>query len=216
MAKKKKAPDLEATDCSPGESIQETTEGAPASPQSRREFLLKAGVGLAAVTVAAVLPSQVLGASLSEQEIKAIAGKITGNRGAEVAPMGDCGPEYCDKLYCTGNYCELDKNYCQQTVCPENFCPPTPEYSGSCQGGDHCQNRFCENEFCASNHNCLVGHDDCEDQHCENDYCGISYCDTGNSCTSDNCEGKYCSHDYCKTENESCGSGAHCETTYCA
>jgi hypothetical protein len=208
MARKKKVPDLQAMDCSPGETIQEAAEQVPESTQSRREFLLKAGVGLAAVTAAAALPSQVLGATMSKQEIKAMAGKITSN--GQISIMS-CGDEYCQVDYCTGEFCAINHDNCEQSVCPINFCPH--DYTGDCSpGGDHCPIQFCNSSYCHTNHDFCVLSVGCQNTHCNDQYCDNAYCEL----TKDNCTQNYCPSDNCVTNNDPCTVGTNpCPSNHC-
>lgn len=195
MAEEKKAVDLGATDCSPEKSVDVPAEEEAGSTQSRRQFLLKAGVGLAAVTAAAVMPSQVLGATLSQQEVQAMAGKIVANVGAL---SFNCSP--------TESFCDLDKNLCHQSICPSNYCPDN--YNGSCHdAGDFCPAGFCDAYYCANGNTCYGPwtHDDCTDSHCPNDFCANSYCHTNNGCPQNHCKRGYCPADFCHNGNESTG-----------
>lgn len=208
MAKgNKKTQDTQPLECTPEQELPEGNHELGAPSQERREFLQKAGMGLAALAVTAALPSTVLGATLSEQEVKALADKVT-----NVSALGfQCPQMYCpqDHDMCVG----FPYFFCKVQHCTDDFCLN----SYGCSGGT----LYCEGTWCSSD-NCEVGWEQwcqttktpCDQHYCRQDgFCQTKYCYNGDAnCSPRHCLGYYCPTNFCQLNDavDDC-FGLHCD-----
>lgn len=173
MAKQEKEKQkLEGVECRAGEELQEKNESSVDATQGRREFLIKAGAGLAAVAATAVLPQKVLGSCLTQEEIGIMARKIA-DRGSSKFVQLTCGG------FCPSSY----SGYCNNGFCDYNYCPF--EYDS---GQDRCTDGvFGDNNFCVKAFNCGIDHFPlCSGFHCGDHYCKDGYCGDAGHCTGSN------------------------------
>lgn len=191
-----------------------TVDASSEADSGRRQFLIKAATAATALAVSTVLPTQALGAAMSQDEIQSMADRIT-----NVATLNSqCGPHWCPSMFhtCVEAYyldcaqsgvdtvCDLSDSICTTKYCPDDWCQASYGCSGPYCEGTWCPNIDCEvsyNTYCPTFHTptCPYYHTvPCTSHYCVVNFCQTKYCtNTDANCQNTHCLGYFCPTKFC-------------------